>query len=457
MDKATKSSAKKAAAKKSATASKKPDPGTDTPESEEKSEFVEVTAEGGDHVDPPPPEAVEPDPELSAEEAEQVRKDYLLTRFWISARGYWGKTGDRLAWVFTIGLLLLIVANVGFQYGINVWNRAIFDAIEKRDSATVYYLAAVFFPLAIGSVLLGVAQVFARMGIQRRWRAWLTNAVISRWLANGRYYQLNLVGGDHKNPEYRIAEDLRIATDSPVDFVAGVTSAFLSAATFIVVLWTIGGALTVTLGGPVVTIPGFLVIAAIVYAAIASGSIMTIGRSFVQVSEDKNQAEAEYRYALTRVRENGESIALLGGEEEERDGIDKTFTKVLRQWARLAGQHMRTTLVSQGSSLIAPVVPLLLCAPKFLDGSMSLGQVMQAASAFTIVQTAFGWLVDHYPRLADWNACARRIASLMMSLDGLERAEKGDGIGRIKRGETEVGGPMLSLNDLSVTLDDGTA
>ena len=164
---------------------------------------------------------------------------------------------------------------------------------------------------------------------------------------------------------------------------------------------------------------------------------MTIGRSFVQVSEDKNQAEAEYRYALTRVRENGESIALLGGEEEERDGIDKTFTKVLRQWARLAGQHMRTTLVSQGSSLIAPVVPLLLCAPKFLDGSMSLGQVMQAASAFTIVQTAFGWLVDNYPRLADWNACARRIASLMMSLDGLERAEQGDGIGRIKRGETE--------------------
>ncbi len=422
----------------------------------EKSEFVEVIAEDGDHVEPPPPEAIEPDPQMSPEEAEQARKDYLLTRFWISARGYWGKSGDRLAWLFTIGLLLLIVVNVGFQYGINVWNRAIFDAIEKRDSATVYYLAAVFFPLAIGSVLLGVAQVFARMGIQRRWRAWLTNAVISRWLANGRYYQLNLVGGDHQNPEYRIAEDLRIATNSPVDFVAGVTSAFLSAATFIVVLWTIGGALTVTLGGSTITIPGFLVIAAVVYAAIASGSIMTIGRSFVQVSEDKNQSEAEYRYALTRVRENGESIALLGGEEEERDGIDKTFTKVLRQWARLAGQHMRTTLVSQGSSLIAPVVPLLLCAPKFLDGSMSLGQVMQAASAFTIVQTAFGWLVDNYPRLADWNACARRIASLMMSLDGLERAEQGDGIGRIKRGETE-GDAMLSLNDLSVTLDDGTA
>ena len=432
----------------------KPAPASDA--SDVKGPIVGVVGEDGKHIEPPPPVVVEPDPDLTPEEAEQARKDYLLTRFWISARGFWGKSGDRLAWVFSVGLLLLIVANVAFQYGINVWNRAIFDAIEKRDAASVFHLTGVFFPLAIGSVLLGVAQVYGRMGIQRRWRAWLTNSVVSRWLTSGRYYQLNLVGGDHQNPEYRIAEDLRIATDSPVDFVSGVIAAFLSATTFIVVLWTIGGALTLTVGGSLITIPGFLVIAAIIYAAIASGSIMVIGRRFVQISEDKNQAEAEYRYALTRVRENGESIALLGGEEEERDGIDKTFGNVLRQWARLAGQHMRTTLVSQGSSLIAPVVPLLLCAPKFLDGSMSLGQVMQAASAFTIVQSAFGWLVDNYPRLADWNACARRIASLMMSLDGLERAELGDGIGRIKRGET-TDETMLSLHDLSVTLDDGTA
>ncbi len=318
-------------------------------ESGKKPPIVEIVGETGEEEAPPPPELVEPDPEQSPEEAEQARKDYLLTRFWISARGFWGRNGDRLAWPFSIGLGVLIVLTVGFQYGINVWNRAIFDAIEKREASTVFHLTAVFFPLAIGSIVLGVAQVFARMGIQRRWRAWLTASVLTRWLGNGRYYQLNLVSGDHKNPEYRIAEDLRVATNSPVDFLAGVTSALLSAATFIVVLWTIGGALTVTLAGWSVTIPGFLVIAAMLYAGIASGSILVIGRQFVQVSEDKNQAEADFRYTLTRVRENGESIALLGGEEEERDGIDRNFTNVLRQWARLAGQHMRTTLVSQGS------------------------------------------------------------------------------------------------------------
>ncbi|MGO4568339.1 ABC transporter ATP-binding protein/permease [Rhizobium sp. 2YAF20] len=404
----------------------------------------------------PPPDVIEPDRELTPEEAEQARKRYLLTRFWISARGYWGRGGHRLAWPCSIGLLTLIGINVGFQYGINVWNRAIFDAIEQHNARTVYFLSAVFLPLVLGSVVLVVAQVSLRMTIQRRWRSWLTAAVIARWLANGRYYQLNLIGGDHKNPEARIAEDLRIATESPVDFIAGVISAFLSASTFIVVLWTIGGALTLTIAGSTITVPAFLVVTAVLYAAITSSSIAVIGRNFVQVSEVKNQAEAEFRYMLTHVRENGESIALLGGEEEERNDVDKTFANVLKQWALLARQHMRTTLVSQGSSLFAPVVPILLCAPKFLEGSMTLGEVMQAASAFAIVQSAFGWLVDNYPRLADWNACARRIASLMMSLDGLERAEQSNALGRINRGETE-GDAMLSLNDLSVSLDDGTA
>jgi ABC-type uncharacterized transport system fused permease/ATPase subunit len=320
---------------------------------------------------------VESAPELKPEDVEKARKGYLLKRFWISARGFWGAAGNRLAWPLSIALLLLIIANVAFQYGINVWNRLIFDGIEKRDAATVFRLTGIFFPIAIGSVLLGVAQVFTRMSIQRRWRAWATHAVVSRWLKNGRYYQLNLVGGDHQNPETRIAEDLRIATDSPVDFVSGVTSALLSAVTFIVVLWTIGGALVLPVGDQVITIPGFLVVAAVLYAATASGSIAAIGRRLVGISEDKNQAEAEYRYVLTRVRENGESIALLGGEAEERAGIDKRFDKALTQWKRLAWQYMRTTLVSQSSSLIAPVVPILLCAPKFLDGSMSLGEVMQ--------------------------------------------------------------------------------
>ncbi len=406
--------------------------------------------------EPLPPEEIEPAEGLTPEEAEKARKKYLLKRFWFSARGFWSRRGDGLAWPFSIGLLVMIGINVAFQYGVNVWNRGIFDAIEKRDASTVYFLASIFPPLVLGSVLIVTSQVYVRMRIQRRWRSWLTKVLVSRWIANGRYYQLNLIDGDHQNPEARLSEDMRIATEAPVDFVAGVIAAFVSASTFIVVLWTIGGALTLPIGGVWITIPGFLVVAAVIYALITSSSIAWIGRNFVKVSEVKNQLEAEFRYTLTRVRENGESIALLGGEEEERSDLDSRFRNVRHQWKRMAQQYMRTTVVSHGSMLIAPVVPVLLCAPKFLDGSMSLGQVMQAASAFTIVQSAFGWLVDNYPRLADWNACARRVASLMMSLDGLERAEQSNTLGRIVRGETE-GETMLSLKDVSVSLGDGTA
>ena len=395
--------------------------------------------------------------DLPADEASnRLRRRLLLARFWRSARGFWGPPrGDRLAWLLTGTILLTVLLYLAASYGMNVWNRAIFDALERRDGGTVLYLSLIYVPLLVASVAVMLLQVYARMTTQRRWRAWLNNHLLDRWLKNGRYYQLNLVGGDHQNPEYRIADDVRVATESPVEFATGLLTAVLSAVTFILVLWTIGGALTFTIAGATITIPGFLVVAAMIYAVLASGSMVFIGRRFITVSENKNQAEAEYRYVLTRLRENGESIAVLGGEEEERNAVDGSLTNVLRRWRQICFQTVRTTIVSQTSGYIAPVLPIILCAPKFLNGTMTLGQVMQAASAFTIVQAAFNWLVDNYPRLADWTASARRVASLMVSLDALERAEKGEGVNRIER--TEGTAAALRLSDLSVTLDTGKA
>ena len=378
---------------------------------------------------------------------------HLLRRFWENATGFWGKRGTRLSWVLSGILLLTILLNLATSYGMNVWTRGIFDALQEKDSHTVLSLALVYLPLLAASVVFGVLQVYARMTTQRRWREWLTNQLVNRWLKNGRYYHLNLVSGGPGNPEYRVADDIRIATESPVDFATGMITAVLSATTFIVILWMIGGTLTIQFSGMAVTIPGFLVVAAVIYAVAASGSMVLIGRRFIAVSENKNQAEAECRYVLTRLRENGESIALLQGEDEERNGVDKSLKMVLRAWRDICIQTMRTTIVSQTSSYIAPVLPIVLCAPKFLDGTMTLGEVMQAASAFTIVQAAFNWLVDNYPRLADWTASARRVALLQMSLDELERAEIGRA-GRINRCEGK--GAALRLRNLSVTVDDQT-
>nr|WP_255616502.1 ABC transporter ATP-binding protein/permease [Microvirga puerhi] len=379
----------------------------------------------------------------------------MFARFWQAASGFWTGVRRREAWFLTLSLLGIILGQLFVQYRLNVWNRDIFNALERRDVAFVGHLALLFVPLALAAVAFNVASVWGRLTTQRAWRAWLTDHQIDRWLKNGRYYQLNLVKGQHQNPEFRIADDTRIATESPVDFAFGVTTAVLTAITFISVLWAVGGSISFELGGRSLTIPGYLVFVAVFYSIITTIAMIVIGRRFVEVAENKNQAEAEFRYAVTRLRENGESIALLGGEPEERSGLSRALGHVIMQWRDLCGQYLRTTVVSYGNFVLAPVIPLILCAPKFLAGTMSLGDVMQAATAFVTVQQSFNWLVENYPKLADWTASANRVAGLIVSLDKLERAER-PGIGHIARKE-EGENAALELRGVSVTLDDGTA
>src|ERR1043165_4067942 len=316
----------------------------------------------------------------SAIEREQHKP--LVRRFWHTARGFWSHPRSwKVAWLLTACLICLVAGQLFFQYQLNIWNKAIFDALEKKDSAVVLHHAIIFIPLAAGSIAVAVCIVYARMRTQRRWRAWLTEHTITRWLAKGRYYQLNVIEGDHKNPEARIAEDIRIATEQPVDFAVGILSAVLTSATFMGVLWSVGGNLTIGAGGREFFIPGYLVIAVVIYCVIISGFMTLIARSFVPTAENKNQVEAEFRAALTRVREYGESIAILGGEKEERAGLDGLLKKVIVGWSRMAKQNMRTMFVSHGNFVIASVIPIILCAPKYLAGEMTLGTVMQAAAA----------------------------------------------------------------------------
>jgi vitamin B12/bleomycin/antimicrobial peptide transport system ATP-binding/permease protein len=387
---------------------------------------------------------------MSKDAADSAKKKPLVRVFWRTSRGFWSAPNSwKVAWLMTVCLIALVIGQLIFQYQLNVWNRTIFDALEKKDSATVLTQALVFLPLAAGSILVAVCVVYARMRMQRRWRAWLTEHTITRWLAKGRYYQLNLIEGDHKNPEARIGDDIRIATEQPVDFAVGILSAVLTSATFMGVLWSVGGDLTIA----GFFIPGYLVIAVVIYCAVISGFMMLIARSFVPTAETKNQTEAEFRAALTRVREYGESIAILGGEKEERSGLDKLLHKVIVAWSRMAGQYMRTMFVSHGNFIIASVIPVILCAPKYLAGEMSLGTVMQAAAAFIQVQYAFNWIVDNYPRLAEWTASARRASNLLIAIDGLDRLEDTQ-VGAIRRGEEE--GAAIRLRGVSVALSDGT-
>ena len=389
---------------------------------------------------------------MAAQNPDAQAQKALVRRFWLTSLGFWKGEQRRIAWMMTASLVLLVVLQLLVQYRLNVWNRELFDALEKKDGAVVLYQSGIFVPLAVASITIAILVVWARMRTQRRWRAWLIEDVGDRWLDKGRYYQLNLVAGDHNNPESRLTDDTRVATEAPVDLAVGILSAFLTSATFIGVLWAVGGDLDIHWNGADWHIPGYLVIAVVIYCLIISGGMLLIARSFVPIAERKNQSEAELRYALTRLRENGESIAILGGEQEERAGLAKLLSNVVRVWGRLAGQYMRTTFVSHGNFIVASVIPIILCAPKFLNDTMTLGQVMQATAAFISVQYAFNWIVDNYPRLAEFAASARRVANLMVSLDKLDAAD----VSAIKRGEVAGERAAIRLKDVSVELTDGT-
>ncbi len=179
---------------------------------------------------------------------EQHTRQYLLARFWDAALGFWRTGGGRIAWPLTFTVIAIALLNLALQYRLNVWHRGMFDALDKRDGGAVLYQTAIFFPLIAAVVGVAAGATYAKLTLQRTWREWLNAHVLDHWLVSGRYYQLNLVPGDHTNPEYRVAEDLRVSVEAPVDFSIGVFSAVTSAIVFIGVLWFIGGELTIPIG-----------------------------------------------------------------------------------------------------------------------------------------------------------------------------------------------------------------
>jgi ABC-type uncharacterized transport system fused permease/ATPase subunit len=346
----------------------------------------------------------------------------LMARFWQSALLVWR---DHKGWVVILGsfLLTILLLQLLVQLLLNLWNRNFFDALERRDAAALWFQAKLFVPLAVFSVALAATSVWGRMRAQRGWREALTRQVVGTWLENDRFRHLNGMVKGTENPEYRIAVDVRIATDAPIDLSLAFISSILTALTFFGVLWTVGGSLDVPLFGMTVTIPGYLVLGVVVYASIMSTLMAFVGHHLTGVIERMNQSEAEFRAAADAFR--GEKIVddTKPIDGEMRSALWLRLQAVLLWWREFSWQLVRTTLISHSNFLLAPVVAWLLSAPKYLSGAMTLGELTQSAAAFVMVQSAFNWLVDNYQRVADWRSSVHRVGSLLIALDELEAKE----------------------------------
>jgi putative ATP-binding cassette transporter len=348
----------------------------------------------------------------------------LLSRFWQSASGYWRGPGAWRAWLLVAVLVATVLLQLLTQYLLNYWNRDFFNAVGRRDAAGLWAQALRFVPLAAASLALAVFSVWARMTVQRTWRAWLSNHLFDYWLKDDRYVRLRFVAGDYDSPEFRIAEDARIATDLPVDLVLGLFQSLLNAVTFIGILWSVGDGLSIDLGGFVLNVPGYLVIAVIVYSALLSAGIFLIASHLTRVMEENKRTEAELRSIGTHLRESGEGTAVPDSKKDVRQVIGAPLKAVIAIWRIYMWQLMRMTVVTYTSLLLTPVIGLLLCISKYLAGMMSLGEVVQAAAAFVVVQTAFNWFTDNYARLAEWASSANRVASLLLALDEIGQPDR---------------------------------
>jgi ABC-type uncharacterized transport system fused permease/ATPase subunit len=161
----------------------------------------------------------------------------------------------------------------------------------------------------------------------------------------------------------------------------------------------------------------------VAYAGVITAAMLFAGRRWSDVVQEQLQAEASFRASANLLRESGEGLLAQQSEREQRHMLWTGLHDVIERWRILCGQHMRTTLVSNFNTLLAPVVGLLLCVPKYTDGAMSLGEVTQAAAAFVTVQGALNWLVGNFQRMADWRSSAIRVGTLLVALDELKESE----------------------------------
>ena len=317
-------------------------------------------------------------------------------------------------------MLLFGGINVGIALWLNIWNRDFFNALEKRDTSVLvdqlYLLAAI---VASAGVAVAI-HLHIRRRLQINWRSWLTRVTTRRWLHGGRQYQLGLLADECDNPDGRIAEDVRVSTEVAVEFAQSILQCILQLITFLSVLWVLSGTLPIRIGGLEFDLPGYMVWAAVLYALFGSILTYALGRGLIEAGNVRQGREADMRSVLIRARENAEGIALMRGEADERSRLVVAMGNLRNAWhAQTRGQGSLALLTS-ALAYLGPIVPLIVALPRYLGGDLQLGGLMQTAQAFSNVQWALSWLIDNFPRFAEWRASVDRVVQLHQALNDLE-------------------------------------
>lgn len=327
---------------------------------------------------------------------------------WSLIKPYWVSEERWIAWglLITIVVINLLVVWINVQF--NDWNRDFFNALQTKDAKQYPHLLLVFTGLACAYIVLAVYGRYLRQMLGFRWRQWLTTRFLDEWLGKGAFYRIER---DRltDNPDQRISDDLQSFAATTLSLTLDLLSTVVTLLSFVTILWTVAGALSFTLGGHAIYIPGYMVWVAALYAIFGSYVMYKAGHPLVSINYQQQRVEADFRFGLIRVRENAEQIAFYNGMATEQSNAQGLFQHIRDNWWRLMKFTRRLTFVVSFYSQVTIIFPLLVAAPRYFAGVYTMGVLIQIQNAFGTVSDSFSWFINSYGTLVEWRATVNRL------------------------------------------------
>jgi vitamin B12/bleomycin/antimicrobial peptide transport system ATP-binding/permease protein len=375
-----------------------------------------------------------------------------LATIWRLAVPYF-RSEDRWAGrVLLVSVIAIELAMVSVEVLINQWNARFYNALQERDWDTFVSELMYFGVLVAVFIVLAVYQLYLNQWLQIRWRQWMTKTYLDNWLGDSNHYRMQLLGDAADNPDQRIAEDIRLFVEKTLEIGIGLLSAVVTLGSFVVILWILSSAAPLILFGAEVSIPGYLVWAALIYAIVGTTLTHLIGRPLIRLNYDQQHYEADFRFGLVRVRENAEQIALLQGEHaEDRQHVSR-FARIVINWRQIMSRTMKLTFFTAGYRQVSIVFPFIVVSPAYFAGTVQLGGLMQTASAFNSVQTALSFFINVYRSLAEWLAVIERLAGFERAVAAARSAAVTPPVVTVT---PTAGQDSIELHDLAIRLPNG--
>ncbi|HEU5281776.1 MAG TPA: ABC transporter ATP-binding protein/permease [Gammaproteobacteria bacterium] len=340
---------------------------------------------------------------------------------WRLIKAYFQSDERWFAYGFSMLIISLTVSLVGLDLVFNYWYSHFYDALQAYDKPGVLRLLFYFCGIAVSMIIIAVYRYYITQFFNLRWRKWLTNQFVGRWLQNRSYYLLENFDEKTDNPDQRIQEDVTAIISNTIDLVVGVLGAFMTLFTFIFVLWSLSGHLTLSFGsfGKLV-IPGYLVWVGVLYASIGTYLTVKIGRPLVALNFEQQKREATFRYAAVEVRTHAEHIALYEGEHHQKTILNGLFDLVLSNYYLIILRQKLLLWFTAGYNQAAVIIPLIVALPNYFGKVFKLGGLIQSLNAFGKVQESLSFIVNAYTQIAQWQAIAQRLTTFVNHMNEAE-------------------------------------